>query len=143
MPHARRTHRFFEEMRARLVELHERLRGEEDFGEALVQPHRQLLREGELREVSREGGGGGGAASVNQRGAPKYGLLCNDSFWLCETLRGNRFNLLHVFHFEDVVQKRLGARGESGDGGEASSRKKLAKTGSGLTAMLARAKKSA
>ena len=31
--------------------------------------------------------------------APKYGFLCNDSFWYCESHRGNTFMLLHVFHF--------------------------------------------
>ena len=29
----------------------------------------------------------------------KYAVLCNDSLWYCELLRGNRYRLLHVFHF--------------------------------------------
>ena len=117
------------EQRARLVELLGRLRGEDDdAGDddgSLVQPHRQLLREGELYEGSDEGDSGMG-------GAPRYGLLCNDSFWLCETLRGNRFNLLHVFHFEDVVQKRIGKKG-AGTAGAAEPSTRSRKRGSVLT----------
>ena len=29
----------------------------------------------------------------------RYVVLCNDSLWYCELLRGNRYRLLHVFHF--------------------------------------------
>ena len=32
--------------------------------------------------------------------SPKYGFLCNDSFWYCESHRGNTFTLVHVFQFE-------------------------------------------
>ena len=144
------------EQRTRLVELYARLRGTSDESDELVQPHRQLLREGELAEVTRAagasaavgtgggeasqtgrankkaaaaaypsvgdleagvvpsaagvdggngggGGGGGGGFALRCFGmiggddAPRYGLLCNDSFWYCEVLRGNRYNLIHVF----------------------------------------------
>ena len=118
------------EQRTRLVELHTSVRGLEEV-EELVQPHRQLLREGELAELrrgaslkeggggqlgqsnSREelgaamesggGGGGGGGGLLRCFGTEdgpshRYGLLCNDSFWYCEMLRGNTYNLIHVFH---------------------------------------------
>ena len=28
-----------------------------------------------------------------------YGFLCNDSLWYCEALRGNKYKVIHVFHF--------------------------------------------
>ena len=66
------------------------------------------------------GGGGGGSGSdsesesslargesfklgglLGKRRANKYVVLCNDSLWYCELLRGNNYRVLHVFHFVD------------------------------------------
>jgi hypothetical protein len=111
------------EQRGKLVALQSRLRGHDDVDE-LVQPHRQLLREGELYELeslspsSASSGGPPYSPAMGSKGradppdthtpkgrrnrahgAPKFGVLCNDSLWLCEALRGNRYSVLHVFRF--------------------------------------------
>ena len=40
-----------------------------------------------------------------------YGFLCNDSLWYCEALRGNKYKVIHVFHFaEGGPQEPRGAR---------------------------------
>lgn len=115
------------EQRAKLIDIAGRLRGSES--DALVQPHRYLLREGELLEIARQSApfaakytstesagaeahaedapnGQGAATTRASSGAPRYGLLCNDSFWYCEVLRGNRYSLLHVFHFRSSRERK-------------------------------------
>ena len=90
------------EQRVKLVQLQQSLRG--DFDE-LVMPHRQLLREGALVDVSSahltsdgvdasslEGGCmthlGSLCRSIGERPTSCYAFLCNDSLWYCELLRG-------------------------------------------------------
>lgn len=108
------------EMRGRLVDVSARLQGLADHT-PLIMPHRQLLKEGDLIEVSRtpplDAPPPLDAAGVPPTGAParplanctpacgvefstpKYAFLCNDTFWYCESHRGNRYTLLHVFNF--------------------------------------------
>lgn len=108
------------EQRAKLLAVAGRMRG--TLSDEIVQPHRYVMREGELLEITRQSAPfaskytstsdpagdthGEGEPTGNEpttargaNGAPRYGLLCNDSFWYCELLRGNRYKLLHVFHF--------------------------------------------
>ena len=49
---------------------------------------------------SPEGNGG-------MEGARRFGILCNDSFWYCEVMRGNRYNVLHVFSLISRDQIRI------------------------------------
>lgn len=120
------------EQRLRLVQLHQRLRG--DF-EDLVVPARNLVREASVQEVARKANktartnvmndsslsnslptqGDGGSRHHSFKGAAgathHYAFLCNDSLWFCEVLRGNKYKVLHTFHFKSTdPQSAMGAK---------------------------------
>ena len=120
------------EQRLRLVQLHQRLRG--DF-EDLVVPARSLVREASVQEVARKANktartnvkndsslsdslptqGDGGSRHHSFKGAAgathHYAFLCNDSLWFCEVLRGNKYKVLHTFHFKSAdAQSATGAK---------------------------------
>mmetsp|Transcript_45006 Transcript_45006/g.112019 ORF Transcript_45006/g.112019 Transcript_45006/m.112019 type:complete len:120 (+) Transcript_45006:3-362(+) len=80
----------------KLVQLQQQLRG--DFGD-FVLPHRQLLREGALLDVTASRGrnehqaADEGLCSVLScsSGSSCYAFLTNDSLWHCELLSDNRY----------------------------------------------------
>ena len=111
--------KFEQEQRVKLEATFERVRGDID-DEVLLPPHRHLLREGAMIEVKRRSPrasttdsdlgsdtedmtsdrhGSFAQTLLGGKRATKYAILCNDSLWYCELLRGNRYRLLHTFHF--------------------------------------------
>ena len=107
--------KFEHEQKLALAAVYARLQGED--AEELLQPHRHLLREGAMVEIAHHARDGrhsehdslrtsegplGRHLLARHRRPTKHVILCNDSLWYCELLRGNRYRLLHVFHFAAV-----------------------------------------
>ena len=116
--------KFEHEQKVKLAAIFDRIRG--DVEEDLLPESRYLLKEGAMIEVKRRTSSRSSEheSSDNEelsvrvdslerfnllrgRRANKYAILCNDSFWYCELLRGNRYRPLHVFHFSQHNSARL------------------------------------
>lgn len=111
-----------EEERMELSKLRDGMVGKHD---EFVIPGRRVVRQGGVHQLGRRWAGGGmgrcppllceglrglgGGDWVGGEGreggrAVHHAILCNDSLWLADVLRGEKYMISHVFRFENPVR---------------------------------------